>query len=668
MAMPRRRRIELGGRTRAALALLGSLAVLTAGGANAGTSAQTPPLLVFASDRAPDYYPEIYSLDVAGGARRDMSSDERTDQLVAVRGRQVVFESARSGAPALYVADLDSQAPLRMLLRLPAETADYGMSASWSPRGRELAVAVLRQSGGPSSLIEVVDSRSGRKLAQIENSRPVAPVLGLGMSEPGPSMWSADGRWLAYALGPTGQTRPVIRFADAHGHLRFSRRGDQALWAAAAPRVAVVAGPYGAGTTVVDDEQGREIGHFKGRAMALSPDGRTLVLARSQALWLASVDTGKLRRLANEQAQVVAFSPDGAHVEALPETGQMATIFGVASRRVEAQLNGFGEWFGDSRRLAVVTSPMAAAVTIATTGGRVLRRVPLQLSGGEIVEALFVTSDGKSFVYAGHSYSAHQLYEQLGTGALREITSGLMDHQAPAPSPDGKLIADAEFETPCGMCSPPEIAVLAADGSEPARVLPDQSVGNGHPSWSPDGARIAYGENAAPDILGIFVMHADGSQPVKLDQGSGGTDPAWAPDGSAVAATRDGIVVIASDDSSARQLTGPVPAGSATELTRAPAWSPDSASLAFAGADGLYAIGRAGDGLHRVAALPGIVAVAWSPDGMLIAFAAGCQGTTASCANDRTHDIWTVRPDGSDLRRVTDDVADDTTPAWLPAS
>jgi Tol biopolymer transport system component len=462
MAMPPRWRTEFGGRSRRAVpVLLGSLAVLAAGGSIAGTRAESPPLLVFASDRAPDYYPEIYSLDVASGVRRDVSNNERADRFLALRGRQIVFESERGGAPALYAAQLDSHAPPHLLFSLPADTEVDNLSASWSPGGRELAVAMVRASGRGRYLIELVDPRSGRKLAQIENSRPVAPALGLATSEPGPSMWSADGRRLAYALGHTGQTQPVIRFVDVRGLLHFSRHGDQALWAQAAPRVAIVGGPYGAGTTVVDDEQGRAIGHFQGRALALSPDGKTLVLARSQTLWLASVNTGKLQRLASGKAEVVAFSPNGAHAEVHFAFGQTATIFNVSSRRIEAHLTGFGEWFADSRRLAVVTSPAATTVTIVTAGGRVLRRASLLVPGSEVLEALYVTRDGKTLVYAAQSLPAHQLYEQLGSGALRQITSGSADHQDPAPSPDGKLIADAEFETPAiaprhrSPCSPP---------------------------------------------------------------------------------------------------------------------------------------------------------------------------------------------------------------------
>ena len=157
-------------------------------------------------------------------------------------------------------------------------------------------------------------------------------------------------------------------------------------------------------------------------------------------------------------------------------------------------------------------------------------------------------------------------------------------------------------------------------------------------------------------------MRADGSQPAELATGTGGNGPSWAPDGSAIAMSRDGIFVMTSDGTSARRLTEALPAGSEPSKTRAPTWSPDSTTLAFAGADGLYLVGRDGSGLHRIVATPGINSVTWSPDGALIAFAAACQ----NCPNPNLNDIWTVHPDGSDLNNVISNLADDTTPTWLP--
>ena len=212
-------------------------------------------------------------------------------------------------------------------------------------------------------------------------------------------------------------------------------------------------------------------------------------------------------------------------------------------------------------------------------------------------------------------------------------------------------------------CSPCSRRRLGA-----GQLLPNQADGNTHASWSPDGTRIAYGENTAPDIFGVFVIGADGSHPLALAAGKGGSEPSWSPDGSSIAGSREGIVVMASAGTDAVQLTGPVPAGSDAALTHAPAWSPDSAMLAFAGADGLYLMGRDGGNLHRLLAMRRISAVAWSPDGAQIAFAAACQSDTPACTHHLANDIWTVAPDGSGLHRVTDDVADDATPAWLPAA
>jgi Tol biopolymer transport system component len=79
-------------------------------------------------------------------------------------------------------------------------------------------------------------------------------------------------------------------------------------------------------------------------------------------------------------------------------------------------------------------------------------------------------------------------------------------------------------------------------------------------------------------------------------------------------------------------------------------------------------IGRDGSGLRQIVAMRRIGSVAWSPDGAQIAFAAGCQSETPECTGNPAHDVWTVSADGSGLRRITDDVADDTTPAWLPGS
>ena len=619
------------------------LVVMVGGGSIAGTRAEGPARLVFASDRAPDNASGVYSLDLASGMRRD----ENGDRVVALRGRHVAFLGYRGGGRAVYEARLGSRTPARRIVALPR--GSVFSAAAWSPSGEVLAATF--EVRADSYVIELVD-RSGRKLAQVSDAR-------------GPPVWSADGERLAFLDGPPGQQAHVIRVADVRGRVRFSRPGDYALWAQTVPLVVIVRDVIAA-STVVDDEQGRVIRRFVGRAEALSPDGKTLVLDRSlKTRWLASIDTGELRRLPTSGG-FAAFSPDGKHIEL--DSSRGAIILSIATGRAEAHLPAFGAWLADSRRLVMLDRP-ANEATLVTSRGHLLRRLKLisraESKRGALAATPLITRDSSALVYTVDQPSVYQLYEQLASGALRQITRGLTSHRDPVSSPDGRLIADDELEISTCRCDATissQIGVLATDGSTPPGLLPTPGSAS-HPTWSPDGTHIAYFTRAG-DLPGpsIIVAQADGSQPVVLTADAGVGEPSWSPDGSMIAFVNSGIVVVASDGSTTQHLTGAVPAGSNINLTGAPAWSPDSSTLAFAGADGLHLIGRDGTGLRRILAMRGIHSVAWSPDGALIAIAA-CQH---DCSTDSYSDIWTVHPDGTQLRRITHNIADDTTPTWLP--
>lgn len=101
-------------------------------------------------------------------------------------------------------------------------------------------------------------------------------------------------------------------------------------------------------------------------------------------------------------------------------------------------------------------------------------------------------------------------------------------------------------------------------------------------------------------------------------------------------------------------------------LNIAPAWSPDSRSIAYqsyqTGFVDIYvqklyevqvALARPGRGTERAQNfLP-----AWSPDGSRLAFAS---------SRDGNFEIYTVKADGTDLRRLTSHPADDGAPTWSP--
>src|ERR1700730_6630112 len=150
-------------------------------------------------------------------------------------------------------------------------------------------------------------------------------------------------------------------------------------------------------------------------------------------------------------------------------------------------------------------------------------------------------------------------------------------------------------------------------------------------SWSPDGAKIVL-ISSRHDGLKLHVMDANseahGSDMRQLTTGEDEDDsPAWSPDGKKIAfvSIRSGvsqICVINSDGTDIRQLTN----GNAENIH--PTWSPDGAQILF-------------NTTH--------FAGATAADGRNVPSANKVVGEKI----DEKMDLATIRPDGTDLRRIT---------------
>jgi Tol biopolymer transport system component len=139
------------------------------------------------------------------------------------------------------------------------------------------------------------------------------------------------------------------------------------------------------------------------------------------------------------------------------------------------------------------------------------------------------------------------------------------------------------------------------------------------------------------------------------------TFPAWSPDGRRLAfGLRDaGLAIVRANGTGLRrlpQLTGPY---------GAPAWAPSGRRLLFPGEGGLVTARTDGTGLRRVTPMPTVFDSAWSRRGV-IAFAHDDDPYLAPMPDDG---IYTVRPDGSRLRRLVRDSYNASAPAspdWSP--
>ncbi len=228
-----------------------------------------------------------------------------------------------------------------------------------------------------------------------------------------------------------------------------------------------------------------------------------------------------------------------------------------------------------------------------------------------------------------NSYVGQLWAVPLAGGDPVRLTRGHRD-TAPRFSPDGRLLAFLRAEAD----AKPQLHVVPADGGEPVQ-LTDAPLGAGAPRWSPDGTRIAYtARDPEPGRYGtVDGVGPDAEDPRLI------TDVRYLSDGVGYVGDRRTQVFVVDVPDMAADPAGVEPAAP-TRVTEGPF---ETAS------------------------------VAWSPDGSRLAFVSARHDGRVE---DLRSDVWTCKPDGTDLVRVTpttltaDEVAwaGDGATLWLLAS
>jgi TolB protein len=161
-----------------------------------------------------------------------------------------------------------------------------------------------------------------------------------------------------------------------------------------------------------------------------------------------------------------------------------------------------------------------------------------------------------------------------GRGTVQPITNGPLD-VTPSWSPDGKTIAFSRLPTPDSPLAAARLYLASSDGSD-VRPLGSPAVAGWQPEWSPDGKRLAFvsfrdGNGATCSLRECFphgelyVVGADGSGLTRLTTSRADDEhPTWSPDGRRLAFTsgfdepRDGhlpwLYVMSASGGSARAV------------------------------------------------------------------------------------------------------------------
>ena len=629
------------------LAVAIALAVLVMFAA-AASGATVAGRIVFAANNAPTWLGHIYVSE--GHGLRDLS--KRSPGLdftpaVSPDGRHVAFVSYRGGHTAIYVMRIDGSHTMRVSPFLGVGGANGNIavqSISWQPDSQKFAVLVFRRSSGAGIVYSSTPTGGWRVL--VPASRQPATVSG----------WTADSHLLVFVSPDTGGIEGV----DAAGRVRFDVPGEAVSLSARGP----IAVRRDSRTWIIYSAAGRQVaGLGNVSAGVWSPDGSRLATTSEQ---------GDLR--VRDPAGRVLVS---AHYALSPVIGWL----GNGIIRVEGANGVFGVSASTGSRVSVRRAYRQYAVVSSGTrvvaevfprsfvAGNVVRLVVGVVGGANLILATFPLcgDDGgvanvQLFGRTGVAYASScpgadaDIYSISPNGNdLQRLTTSPRDDAQPAVSPDGAKIAyvEKDNEVHCGGCTE-TLWIMNADGTGarrfPTSASEDVPYDDG-PSFSPDGKTILF-IRSGPNSAGLFTVPTAGgaAQDLRLP----GTGAAWGPSRIAYAAWPSGRpTTVAADGTGKSLVVGAGRGGTA-------AWS-SVGQLAYLQTDshGRPSILLPASG-KRLSfpqfTIVGTGGLAWSPDGTRFAFVA----TDTSGLSD----IWTVRVDGTHLRRVTHGLGAVTSVAW----
>ena len=255
--------------------------------------------------------------------------------------------------------------------------------------------------------------------------------------------------------------------------------------------------------------------------------------------------------------------------------------------------------------------------------------------------AFLSTRDGNAEIYATDSD---------WTAPVRLTRHPAID-SFPAWSPDGTKIA---FTSNRRNGSTYEIYIMGADGKRPVRLTKNNQLVPAYdesPSWSPDGRKIAFASNREGNSE-IYVMHVKGKKIVRLTVTVATEEtPVWSPDGMKIAFASG--IVFAQSDIFVMNANGANPVNltqNPQSINENPSWSPNGERIAFQAwrrsNHDIYVMDADGSNVVRLThhfawdAYP-----AWSPDGRKIAF--------TSLRNLVGEEIFLMNPNGTNIVQLT---------------
>ncbi|HEY4213770.1 MAG TPA: hypothetical protein VGM84_20010 [Steroidobacteraceae bacterium] len=575
-----------------------------------GVRAQTPYTIAYASF-AP-LHSEVFLADPDGSHPKVFASNPALQWNASFSrdGAWIVFTSTRDGSADIYRAHPDGTG----LERLTDDPA-FDDQAALSPDGRKLVFVSTRSGHAELWLLELRTKR----VSDLTNHAG-------GHFRP---TWSPDGQWIAFSSDrdspklrrPDGfetiqRTEIYLMHPDGSGLHQLTHTGSYAgspCFSRDGKKLAFYKASFEDVITISDPRRLRATTQIA--VIDVAGGTEQLVTSGKGEKWSPCWSAGER----------IGYSSGG------PEGGLEFTT-GSGGARGEF---GSPTWSGDGKHMLFHRDTGQAWPPVGETHSRDpmfhLLRAGIFPTFSPSGDRLAYTNGSAAFVHNGLMTSSRD-------GSNRWVIHDDLEHNTVAPSwsPHGDLIAFGSGGAFAGFLAQgrqiSNIAVVAPDGTG-FRLLTQTDGNNGFPSWSPDGRRIVY-RLQDEHGKGLRILEVATGKIAVLTDGNGNHDnfPTWSPLGDEITFTSD------REDGD---------------------WE-------------IYAIHPDGTGLRRITHIPGNDAhSSWSPDGKWLAFATGANGFKDEMAlhphNPQSYgEVAVMRPDGSDLRVLTDNPWEDATPRWAP--
>jgi Tol biopolymer transport system component len=275
--------------------------------------------------------------------------------------------------------------------------------------------------------------------------------------------------------------------------------------------------PDGSSVTLVTpcDHSGPAVNDFHPE---VSPDGTKIafhrrtwypVVGETTDVYVMNVDgTGvtNLTNLSNFQDEEPTWSPDGSQIAFRSNRNGTFQIFrmnvdGSGVTQVTTETGGSGAreptWSPDGDAIAYTTDSRGWGWALCVE----------DLSGGSSTQAVGTTTCATP---------PDSFFTDIPAAS---------DVYNPDWGPDGRIVFTLYWGD-CSSCFNYDLAIVDADFSDFVMITNDVGVHPHHPSWSPDGTRIAYEQVVGTGSVGIGVMNADGTGGTLVITGAR-TAPHW---------------------------------------------------------------------------------------------------------------------------------------------